>query len=95
MNKFEYVLTYFVCINIASFILFFLDKEKAKRDRWRIPEKTLHSFSFMGGVFGSIAAMTLFHHKTKKPVFVVITIIALLFNIFIYYKTYEYLMLFN
>lgn len=93
MNKLEYVLTYFVCINIVSFILFFLDKEKAKRDKWRIPEKTLHSFSFMGGVFGSIAAMILFHHKTRKSLFVAITIIALLVNIFIYYKAYEYLVL--
>lgn len=93
MNKLEYVLTYFALINIVSFILFFLDKEKAKRDKWRIQEKTLHTASFFGGVLGSIAAMILFHHKTRKPGFVAITFIALLFNIFIYYKLYNYLML--
>ncbi len=93
MNKLEYVLSYFVLINIVSFILFFLDKEKAKRDKWRIKEKTLHTASFFGGVFGSIAAMILFHHKTRKRGFVVITFIALVFNIFIYYNLYNYLML--
>ena len=40
----------------------------------------------MGGTIGSIAAMILFHHKTKKPKFVIITIIALLFNILMAYK---------
>jgi uncharacterized membrane protein YsdA (DUF1294 family) len=37
----------------------------------------------MGGTIGSIAAMILFHHKTKKAKFVIITIIALIFNIFV------------
>lgn len=93
MNKLEYTLTYLVCINVMSFIVFFLDKEKAKKDRWRIQERTLHTLSFLGGVIGSIAAMFVFHHKTKKPLFVAITIIALLFNIFVYYNAYKYIFL--
>lgn len=93
MDNIKYILIYFASINLISFILFFLDKQKAKRDRWRIQEKTLHTASFLGGVFGSIAAMLLFHHKTKKPGFVAITFVALLFNIFIYYKLYNYLIL--
>ena len=93
MSKLEYALTYFACINIASFIIFFLDKEKAIHDKWRVQEKTLHSLSFLGGVFGSIAAMMVFHHKTKKPMFVAITLIALLFNIFVYYNAYKYIFL--
>lgn len=93
MSKLEYVLTYFACINIISFIVFFLDKEKAKKDKWRIQERTLHTLSFMGGVVGSIGAMILFHHKTKKTLFVAITIIALLFNIFVYYNAYKYIFL--
>jgi uncharacterized membrane protein YsdA (DUF1294 family) len=93
MNKIEYALIYFVCINIMSFIVFFLDKEKAKKDKWRIQERTLHTLSFLGGVIGSIAAMIVFHHKTRKPVFVAITLLALLFNVFVYYNAYKYIIL--
>ncbi|HBV66818.1 MAG TPA: DUF1294 domain-containing protein [Clostridiales bacterium] len=89
MDKLKYFLLYFIIINLISFILFFIDKQKAKKDRWRIQEKTLHAMSFLGGVFGSIAAMIIFHHKTKKTVFVVFTIAAFVFNVFVYYKLYQ------
>ncbi|MGD9568360.1 MAG: DUF1294 domain-containing protein [Sedimentibacter sp.] len=93
MSKLQYTLTYFACINIASFIVFFLDKEKAIKDKWRVQEKTLHTLSFLGGVFGSIASMMVFHHKTKKPLFVAITILALLFNIYVYYMVIKNIIL--
>ncbi|HAQ41881.1 MAG TPA: DUF1294 domain-containing protein [Clostridiales bacterium] len=86
MDRIKYVIIYFVLINIISFLLFFTDKQKAKRDRWRIKERTLHMSSFLGGTLGSIAAMILFHHKTKKPAFIVITVLALIFNIFVTYE---------
>ena len=89
MDRLNYFLLYFIIINLISFVLFFIDKQKAKKDKWRIQEKTLHSMSFLGGVFGSIAAMLIFHHKTKKTVFIVITIAALIFNIAAYYKLYQ------
>lgn len=89
MDRLNYFLLYFIIINLISFLLFFIDKQKAKKDRWRIQEKTLHTMSFLGGVFGSIAAMVIFHHKTKKTAFVVITIAALIFNIVAYYKLYQ------
>ena len=68
--------------------MFFADKQKAKSDKWRIEEKTLHLTSFLGGTLGSIAAMMLFHHKTRKPAFVAITGIALIFNIFLIYELF-------
>lgn len=77
---------YLLIINLISFALFFADKQKSKRDKWRIKESTLYLVSFMGGTLGSIAAMILFHHKTKKPKFVIITIIALLFNLILLYE---------
>ena len=85
MDKIKYITVYLIIINIISFILFFTDKQKAKKDKWRIKESTLHLAGFLGGIIGSITAMILFHHKTKKPMFVIITIIALLFNIFVLY----------
>jgi len=87
-NYLKYILIYLVLINLISFIMFYVDKQKAKRDKWRIQEKTLHLTSFLGGTLGSIVAMLLFHHKTKKTAFVVITGIALIENIFVIYELY-------
>ncbi|HOG62361.1 MAG TPA: DUF1294 domain-containing protein [Sedimentibacter sp.] len=86
MVNIKYIMFYLLIINLISFALFFADKQKSKRDKWRIKESTLHLVSFMGGTLGSIAAMILFHHKTKKPKFVIITIIALLFNVVLVYE---------
>jgi uncharacterized membrane protein YsdA (DUF1294 family) len=91
MNYKEYILIYALFINFLSFILFYLDKRKAIKDKWRIKEKTLHIVSFLGGSLGSILAMNLFHHKTKKLKFCIITGIAFIFNIFIIYGYYYYL----
>ncbi len=86
MDNIKYILIYLLIINIIAFVLFFMDKQKAKKDKWRIKESTLHIVGFLGGITGSIAAMILFHHKTKKPKFIIITIIALLFNAFVAYE---------
>ena len=86
MVNIKYIMFYLLIMNLISFALFFSDKQKSKRDKWRIKESTLHFVSFMGGTLGSIAAMILFHHKTKKPKFVIITIIALLFNVVLVYE---------
>ncbi|KAF5038551.1 hypothetical protein DSECCO2_553110 [anaerobic digester metagenome] len=84
----KYLAIYFIIINLISFVMFYVDKQKARKDKWRIEEKTLHLTSFLGGTIGSIAAMLLFHHKTRKVGFVAITFIALLLNIFAIYGLY-------
>jgi uncharacterized membrane protein YsdA (DUF1294 family) len=91
MNYKKYILIYFVFINLLSFILFYLDKRKAIKDKWRIKERTLHLSSFMGGSLGSILAMYMFHHKIKKVKFCIITALACIFNISIIYSYYYYL----
>ena len=82
----RYNIVYLILINLFSFILFYVDKQKSIKGKWRIKESTLHAAGLMGGIIGSIAAMILFHHKTKKPKFIAITIIALLFNAFLAYE---------
>lgn len=81
-----YLKLYLLLINIVSFIVFFVDKRKSMKSKWRIKENTLHLFSFIGGVYGSIAAMLLFKHKTRKAKFCIITAIALGINIFVLYE---------
>ena len=60
---------YFLIINILAFIRYGMDKEKAKKDKSRIPEKTLIAFVVFGGAFGAFLGMHIFHHKTKKKKF--------------------------
>ena len=71
---------YLISINIISFILIFIDKRKAINNKWRIPESTLLFISLLGGCFGTILSMYLFHHKTKKLKF---KLVHLFCNIYI------------
>ncbi len=48
----------------------YIDKVKAKRKAWRIPERRLFEIALLGGSVGSLLGMYLFHHKTKHPKFV-------------------------
>lgn len=66
-----YFYVYLIIINIIAFALFWIDKIKAKRNLWRIPEKVLLGFGFIGGALGGILAMGIFRHKTKKPKFII------------------------
>ena len=63
------MLIYLIIVNALSFLLMLIDKQKAKKDRWRIPEKTLIAAALLGGSLGGIAGMKLFRHKTKHPKF--------------------------
>lgn len=63
------ILLYLLAINIIAFLAMGIDKWKAKRDAWRIPEQTLMSLVLLGGGIGGIAGMYTFRHKTKKPRF--------------------------
>ena len=52
--------------NLLVFMIYGIDKSKAKRGAWRIPEKYLLSFAFLCGGFGAWLAGITFHHKTRK-----------------------------
>ena len=61
---------YIVFINIAGFYAMWLDKKKAKRNEWRISEKTLFTLALIGGSAGTLLGMRLCRHKTKHWYFV-------------------------
>ena len=52
-------------ISLIGFILMGVDKYRARRDMWRIPEKTLLTCALLGGTPGVILGMNRFRHKTK------------------------------
>ena len=59
------ILLYLLIINAAGFLSMLLDKHKAKKNAWRIPEKTLLLIACLGGSIGSVLGMQLFRHKTR------------------------------
>ena len=61
---------YFAIVNVVGFILMGIDKSKAKRRKWRIPEATLFLVAAIGGSLGSWLGMYTFRHKTKHWYFV-------------------------
>jgi uncharacterized membrane protein YsdA (DUF1294 family) len=62
---FKIIIIYAVIINIIGFFSMLIDKRRAIKNKWRIPEKTLFLIAIIGGSVGSIAGMRLFRHKTK------------------------------
>ena len=65
----KYLYLYLVIINAIGFVSMLVDKQKARRGAWRIPEKTLMSIAAFGGSLGSFLGMQLFRHKTRHPKF--------------------------
>lgn len=63
--------------NLLSFIAFLVDKVRAKRNGWRIPENTLLLLA-AAGPFGALAAMVLFRHKTRHAKFVMVPVFAVI-----------------
>ena len=59
------VISYLVIINITSYAMMGIDKQKAKKGAWRISEATLFMTAILGGSIGSILGMKHFRHKTK------------------------------
>lgn len=58
-------------MNIVGLMVMWLDKRKAVRHKWRIPEKTLFLISIAGGSIGTWSGMYIFRHKTKHWYFVI------------------------
>ena len=77
---------YLVIINAAALLFMLVDKVKAKRNLWRIPERTLLSLCALGGSLGGLLGMKLFRHKTLHlrfsigiPVMLAVHVVILVF----------------
>lgn len=81
---------YFIIINIIGFLIMLIDKRKAEKGKWRIPEKTIFIVTALGGGIGTISGMYVFHHKTRKlqftiglPFITILEIIGIVYYAFI------------
>ena len=77
---------YLLAVNVLTFIVYGVDKWKAQRGRWRVPEASLLGLAALGGSVGAWLAMQLFRHKTQKkkfrygvPALFVLQVVAVLF----------------
>ncbi|RSK50779.1 DUF1294 domain-containing protein [Hymenobacter rigui] len=77
--------------NLLCFLLFALDKRKARRGERRIPEKTLHLATLPGAAPGAWAAILLLHHKNRKAAFWSITLLLTLLQGAALYFIWTYL----
>ncbi len=65
------ILLYLSIINAVGFLLMLVDKYKAKKNLWRIPEATLMGVAAIGGSLGSLIGMYTVRHKTRHPKFTI------------------------
>lgn len=85
MKLLHLLLIAYLAINVITFIVYGIDKWKARRDKWRIPESTLLLLAALYGSLGAWLGMKVWHHKTmhKKfrfcvPLFFVLQVLAVL-----------------
>lgn len=82
----KFILIYLLLINAAGFLLMLIDKQKARKNKWRIPEATLMTVAALGGSIGSLIGVYSVRHKTKHlkftagiPIILVIQIMLVIF----------------
>ena len=80
---------YLMIINLIAFLAMGVDKRKAVKHKWRIPEKTLMMFSVLGGSLGMFIGMQLFRHKTIHTLFVVGVPLVFIIEIILYICLYH------
>jgi len=93
MNVVTLIIAYVIAINLIGFFLMGIDKRKAIKRAFRIPEATLFLIAILGGSIGSILGMYTFRHKTRHWYFVYgmpfILILQIALIIFIYNAPFE------
>ena len=72
------LLYYFFGVNLLLFVLIGMDKRAARRKKWRIPERRLLALGLIGGGFGGILGMLVFHHKTHRIYFTICYVVNII-----------------
>ena len=82
----ELLMPYILTVNVITLILMRIDKQKAIKKQFRIPERTFFLLSFLGGAIGTYIGMKTFRHKTKHRSFTIGIPILIIWNLaaFIY-----------
>ena len=84
------LILYFFTINALGFLLMLVDKHKARKNRWRIPEATLMGVAALGGSIGSLIGMYTVRHKTKHVKFTIGIPVIIILQLAAAYFVYRY-----
>ena len=84
------LLNYLIVINIVTFLVYGIDKWKAKQGSWRISEATLLILAVIGGSIGALLGMKIWHHKTMHKKFKYGLPLILLVQIALIYLLLDY-----
>ena len=79
--SYQIILAALLLVNIVAFAAYGIDKRKAQKGRWRIPESTLLLLAFFGGAPGALMGMRAFRHKTKHRKFKILVPLFLVLQI--------------
>lgn len=84
----EYIILYFLIINIVGLIIMKVDKQRAIKHQYRISEQTLWIIAIIGGAIGATLGMNIFRHKTKHlsfkfgfPLLAIVDLFLILYNL--------------
>ncbi|MEH7379709.1 DUF1294 domain-containing protein [Bacillus sp. JJ1533] len=79
-----YIILIFVLLNAYGFLLMYIDKNRARNNKWRISEKHIWVVALLGGALGATVGMKQFRHKTKHMQFVILLPILTVLTIGLY-----------
>ena len=86
----KYLLYFLLIVNAIAFLLILIDKQKARKNKWRISEAALMFSAILGGSIGALLGMYTFRHKTKHLKFTLgiptILVLQIFLVIFLYLK---------
>jgi uncharacterized membrane protein YsdA (DUF1294 family) len=78
---------YLITFSLVTFMLWGVDKYRARVKQWRIPERTLLILTLIGGAYGALVGMIVFRHKIRKPLFwVLVGTACILHTLFLIYS---------
>lgn len=80
------IIGYLAIMSLTGFAIMGIDKQKARRKAWRVPERVLFGIAFAGGGIGSFLGMYAFRHKTKHTKFVVLLPVAAVLYCYVLYQ---------
>jgi uncharacterized membrane protein YsdA (DUF1294 family) len=81
----NWYLAWVLAWSVVTFAFYGYDKHQAIAQGLRVPEIVLHLLALIGGFLGGWAGRAYFHHKTRKPVFLVVLIIATVLNLGVFF----------
>lgn len=84
-TAFAIILGYYFLINVALYLTMSVDKKRAQKDGWRVPEKNMYLLAVLGGGFGGLLAMVFKRHKNRHMDFILVYTVTTILHMLVAY----------